>query len=231
MKPMAPLARVILILTSGLLLQAASGQTEPSQRSDKELKQEWQTTQIELKNFQVGCEKLDAAAKQSSNARREKIIDRVQELLSAAITRREDDLGLEHTIRRHGTMVAADDADIPEVGEPIVRRKHSRTFHDGEGPNAERLARLSRLEQIYVAGERIYRQAIAKEGDAYERYVDLIEEARSIFEVEAQAVEAEIANRDKADRETLEHMRAQYHENDAEQTGQAPADTTEDQRK
>lgn len=25
---------------------------------------------------------------------------------------------------------------IPEVGEPVVRRKHSQTFHQGEGPNA-----------------------------------------------------------------------------------------------
>jgi hypothetical protein len=151
----------------------AQAEDEMKQFTTKELQAHLRKTEKELKNLKDLEKKLTAAARQSSNSAREKVINKIDDQMAECILRREDDLGQEHTIKRHGDMVTSGTTGAAEVGAPVgTRRGKKSSLMYKEGIAGMRLRQLARLQGLYVSANHNMRQAIEKQGDSLERYAD-----------------------------------------------------------
>jgi len=182
----------LLVATVGLAESEVAGLT------DRELKAEKRLVDSEYKSFRDLEKKLISAGRQSNSASRKKIIERIDELMRVIVLRREDILGVEHTIIKHGETVKAGTTKSAEAGTPVAGKKSRRQMKHGVSPHSEAFLRLSRMQTIIISGRTIYRQAVEKQGDALDRFQGGVEVFGGLLELEHQMVNQELETRQKS---------------------------------
>jgi hypothetical protein len=183
---------LVVILASSLAL-AEEFQT----RSTKDIKKDLKQTERELKSFQDLQRQLKSSGKDSSNSKRQKVIGKLREEMADCIIRREDILGQEHTIKMHGETVTSGTTKEAEAGAPVgtSSAKQAKNLNAKEGPNANRLRHLSRLQSIFVSAAKSERPAIEKQNDAFERYSDKMRRFEEELVRDRDALAAELDDR------------------------------------
>ena len=104
--------------TAVLVLGAAIAGAEYEDRTTGDLKAELRTVQRELETFRDYETRLARSERQSSNTARASLIDDLQQHMIDIVLRREDALGVEHTIIRHGQPPTGP-TSAAEVGTPM----------------------------------------------------------------------------------------------------------------
>lgn len=186
------LLALAVVVTAGL---AAAQDAMP--RSTQDLKKDLNETEKELKSFQDLRRQLKSSGKDSSNSKRGKVIGKLREQMADCIFRREEILGQEHTIRMHGETVTSGTTKEAEAGAPVgtSSAKQVKNLNAMEGPNADRLRSLTRLQSLFVSAAKSERQAIEKQNDAFERYSDKMRRFEEELVKDRNALAAELEAR------------------------------------
>ncbi len=102
--------------------------------------------------------------------------------MGSCILRREDDLGQEHTIKKHGETVTAGTTSAAEVGSPVGTSTAKTSLQYKEGIAGLRLRQLSRMQSIFVSAKTNLQPAIEKQGDSLDRYQTKVRQFREELE-------------------------------------------------
>lgn len=195
------ITRVCCALILALLVTAGTAVAEEFKtRSTQELKRDLDKTERELKKMADLNRSLGYSEKSSSNSKRQKVIGDLRQLMADCIIRREDILGQEHTIKMHGETVTSGTTKEAEAGAPVgtSSAKQAKNLNTMDGPNANRLRLLSRLQSLFVSAAKSERAAIEKQGDAFERYSDKMARFEEQLTRDRDALAAELEARTQA---------------------------------
>jgi hypothetical protein len=184
---------ICFTVTAGAVANAQS--EDLKEFSTRDLERALKETNKELKTFRNLEKKFDSAARQSSNTARKSAINDIQDHMGKCILRREDNLGLEHTIKMHGGHVVAGTTDAADVGAPVGTSRAKRSLDYVEGIEGYLLRQLSRLQSIFIAAMNNKQPAIEKQGDSLERYAGFTRRFREELERNVMILEGELANR------------------------------------
>lgn len=186
---------IALVVTTGLAVAE-----EFQNRGTQDLKRDLDRTEKELKKMADLNRSLGYSEKDSSNSKRQKVIGDLREHMANCIIRREDILGQEHTIKMHGETVTSGTTKEAEAGSPVgtSRAKQAKNLNNMDGPNADRLRLLSRLQSLFVSAAKSERPAIEKQGDAFTRYSEKMARFEQELTRDRDALAAELDERTKA---------------------------------
>jgi len=195
-----PGGRILLAVACAALLAGVARAQDPQPRTTTELRRDLKETEREIKTIQDLQRKLTSAGRESSNTARHSAVDELREHMGDCIVRREDALGMEHTIKMHGQAVKGGTTEAAEVGAPVgtSRSKQVKNLTMNDGPNADRLRRLSMLQSLYVSAVKIERSAVEKQGDAYDSYLAKVARFEKELVAGRDALAAELAEREPA---------------------------------
>jgi hypothetical protein len=115
--------------------------------------------------------------------------------MGSCILRREDDLGQDHTIKKHGEEVTSGTTSAAEVGAPVGTSRAKTSLNYKEGIAGLRLRQLSRMQSIYVSAKHNKQPAIEKQGEALDRYMNQVRRFREELETSVSILEAELEKR------------------------------------
>jgi hypothetical protein len=186
-----------------ICLTALAGIPADSQANDlkefktKDLEKHFRKTDKELQTMKKMEKKLESAGRQSSNTARKSAVNNIQDHMGSCILRREDDLGQDHTIKKHGEHVTAGTTSAAEVGAPVGTSSAKTSLQYKEGLAGWRLRQLSKMQSIFVAAQTNMQPAIEKQGDSMERYTNKCRQFREELEKSHQVLTAELENRAK----------------------------------
>lgn len=148
----------------------------------RELEGHLRKTDKELKTMKNLEKKLESAARKSSNSDRKTAINKIQDHMGSCILRREDDLGQEHTIKKHGETVTAGTTSAAEAGAPVGTSRAKTSLQYKEGIAGLRLRQLSRMQSIFISAKTNLQPAIEKQGDSLDRYQTKVRQFREELE-------------------------------------------------
>ncbi|MFN2369814.1 MAG: hypothetical protein ABR506_01525 [Candidatus Krumholzibacteriia bacterium] len=184
------LAAVLLVL-----VPFAAGATDTWQElPEADLRAELDRVARELQTFRDLEADLANSERASSNAGRAAVIDELQQHMIDVVLRREDMLGVEHTIIRHGEPVSGLSA-AAEVGTPNAGKETRRRMELGTSDKSEAFLRLAWMQQQVVGGERLYRLAMEKQAGAFAHYTNNVREFGKPLQQEFDGITAELARR------------------------------------
>ena len=166
--------------------------------STRDLEKALSKTKKELKTFVSLEKKLDSAGKQSSNTARKSVLTDIQDHMAKCITRREDDLGQEHTIKMHGEYVTEGTTSAAEVGAPVGTSRAKTSLLYVEGIEGYRLRQLSLMQSLFVATAQNLQPAIDRQGESLDRFASFTRRFREELERNQMILEGELKKRDQA---------------------------------
>ncbi len=191
---------IVVMLAAVLALPAVAAAADPSplaDLSDSNLRTALRRTERDLETYHRLAEELDQSEKASSNSARATVIDALQEDLIAMVLHREDALGVEHTIIRHGQPPTGP-TSAAKVGDPNANKETRRRIRKGTSDKPDAFLRLVRMQQAALAGERLYRLAVERQPGAFAAYRDAVHEFGSALQEERDELAAEVERRDSA---------------------------------
>ncbi|HPF69635.1 MAG TPA: hypothetical protein PLQ13_03100 [Candidatus Krumholzibacteria bacterium] len=165
--------------------------------TDDELKAELRQVERELGRFDDLQGRLERSARKSNNTERAKAVDAMQQHMIDCVVRREEIVGQEHTIIRHGQQVGGL-TDAADVGSPNANKESRRRMRKGTSTKSDAFLRLAWMQQQVMGGERIAQPAIERQPGAFENYTDLVNSFGGALREEQDGLIAEMAKRDKA---------------------------------
>jgi len=170
-----------------LLIGTAAQADEDLSKSERELKQ--------MKDLQ---RKMKSAGRESSNSTRQKLSETLRGHMVDCIIRREDDLGMEHTIKKHGETTTSGTTDAAKAGAPVgtSSSKQAKNLNLMDGPNADRLRQMSRMQSIFVSTQKIARPAIEKQGDSFDRYMEKLGKFEQQLQLWTNDLQVELESRE-----------------------------------
>lgn len=184
-----------LSIAGAALVQAEEDLLE--KYSTKDLNFYMKKTYQELKKMKDLEKKLVSAGRQSSNSGRKSVINDIQDHMGECILRREDSLGQDHTIQRHGGhMVSSGTTDAAEVGAPVGTSRAKTSLNYVEGIEGYRLRQLSMMQSLFVAAAQNQQSAIDKQGDSLDRYSSYTRRFREELERSYNFLISELEKRD-----------------------------------
>lgn len=185
---------------AALLAGSVALASETNPRPTKELRKDLQQTERELKKITDLKRQFTSAGRESSNSKRQKLVEQLREHMGECIIRREDALGMEHTIKMHGQAVKGGTTEAAEVGAPVgtSRSKQMKNLNAMDGPNADRLRQLAAMQSLYVSATKLERSAVEKQGEAYDAYLAKVDRFEKELEVGLRALAAELEEREPA---------------------------------
>ncbi|MCP4572958.1 MAG: hypothetical protein GY838_11445 [bacterium] len=185
----------VLATLLGLLAVPALGQ-DLSERSDRQLQLDLREVERDIRDLERYATKLQRAGRSSSNADRNSAVEKILDHMTDILHDREDQVGQEHTIIRHGSMVKSGLTDAAEVGTPIGRKETRRRLKRGTEENLSgEVMRLVRMRAAVVSAGLLERTAIEKQADSFERFQRLAREFGTVLEEEAQLIRVEMDHR------------------------------------
>lgn len=184
------------VWATGMILAAGAALAEYEDRATGDLQAEVRTCERELATFRDYEARLARAERQSSNTARASVIDGLQQHMIDVVLRREDALGVEHTVIRHGQPPTGP-TSAAEVGTPMSNKETRRRMSRGTSTKSPAFLRLSRLQGQVVSGERIYRQAVEKQNGAFATYTAIVADFGAVLESELQGLRNELARREQ----------------------------------
>ena len=184
---------ICLSITGGIAVEAVADELEDFQTRD--LENHLRKTSKELKTMKNLEKKLQSASKQSSNTARKSAINNLQDHMVQCILRREDDLGQDHTIKKHGEEVTTGTTSAAEVGAPVGTSVAKTSLNYKEGIAGLRLRQLSRMQSIFVSTKHNQQPAIEKQGDSLDRYSNQVRKFREELETSVSILESELEKR------------------------------------
>ena len=188
--------RKTAVCAAGLLLAATAALAEYADRSTSALQSELRNVERELATFRDYETKLQRSERQSSNTARASVIDALQQHMIDIVLRREDALGVEHTIIRHG-QPPSDPTAAAEVGTPMSNKETRRRMSKGTSDKSSAFLRMSRMQGQVVSGERIYRQAVEKQDGAFATYTAIVADFGKVLDNEHRGLLAELERREQ----------------------------------
>jgi hypothetical protein len=194
-----------LTLLATTLVQAAD---DAKPRSTTELKSDLRKSEQELKKMQDLQRKMKSAGRESSNSTRQKLSESLREHMVNCILRREDDLGMEHTIMKHGETTTSGTTSAAEAGAPVgtSSSKQTKNLYNMDGPNADRMRQMSRMQSIYVSTQKSVRSAVEKQSDAFDRYMGDLVGFEGQLQLWASDLQTDLDSREEADRKAKEDI-------------------------
>ena len=200
--------RMLLVVACLPLLAATLAQAadDAKPRSTNELQRDLRNSEQELKKMQDLQRKMKSAGRESSNSTRQKLAEDLRLHMVDCILRREDDLGMEHTIKRHGETTTSGTTDVAEVGAPVgtSSAKQVKNLQIMEGPNADRMRQMSRMQSIFVSTQKIKRSAVEKQGDSFDMYMDKLARYEGQLQLWANDLQNELDARAEAAKKAQE---------------------------
>ena len=181
----------LLVLILIAMVSAVSWGAPGPERTTNEIEKDLRATQGEIKKFKDLHSKLESAGRQSSNAARQKVIQKLQDFMGECVQRREGDLGEDITIKQHGKMVQSGTTDAALYGKSDPNKKTDQS----EVVNSDRLRQLSGMKSIYVGAKNNSRPAIERQGEAFDRYTETIGKFGQQLEWGANAMTRELEKR------------------------------------
>lgn len=176
---MRRIAPILVLAALALAAAAFAAADEPagewSDKSDADLQRELRRVERELDHFRELERDLERSARVSNNTARARVIDDLQQMMIDAVVRREEILGMEHTIIRHGQPPTGP-TSAAEVGTPNANKETRRRMRKGTSTKPDAFLRLAWMQQQVMGGERIYRPAIERQPGAFEQYTGLVKE-------------------------------------------------------
>jgi len=190
---------LIRILFIGVLLLVFCGAapTPVEELSDRSFTTAYRDLERELKKFDDLDRKLGRSADKSSNSDRRRVIEKMQQHMIDIVLRREDSFGLEHTIIRHGQPVG-DTTAAAEVGTANANKKSRDKMAMGTSHHSPAFQRLARMQQLIVAGERIFQHAVEKQSGAFESYQNTVNSFGQVLDTEWNIFSNEAQRRSEA---------------------------------
>ena len=195
------------VCAAGLLLAATTAAAEYADRATSDLQAEQRRVEGELATFRDLETKLARSERQSSNTARAAVVDGLQQHMIDIVLRREDALGVEHTIIRHGQPPSEPTA-AAEVGTPMADKETRRRMSKGTSDKSAAFLRMSRMQGQVVSGERISRQAIEKQEGAFATYTAIVADFGNVLESERRGLQAELDRRAAAARAAADTVSA-----------------------
>jgi len=191
-----------LALVTATLVQAQDAKP----RSTNDLKSDLRNSEHELKKMQDLQRKMKSAGRESSNSTRQKLSEQLREHMVECILRREDDLGMEHTIKRHGETTTSGTTSAAEAGAPVgtSSSKQAKNLYNMDGPNADRMRQMSRMQSIYVSTQKSVRSAVEKQSDAFDRYMGDLVGFEGQLQLWVSDLQTELDTRAEADKKAQE---------------------------
>ena len=184
-----------LSIAGATLVQAQEDLLE--KYSTKDLNFYMKKTYQELKKMQDLEKKLVSAGRQSSNSGRKSVITDIQDLMGECILRREDSLGQDHTIQRHGGhLVSSGTTDVAEVGAPVGTSRAKTSLNYVEGIQGYRLRQLSMMQSLFVAAAQNKQSAIDKQNHIVNRNTSSTRRFREELEQAYNFLISELEKRD-----------------------------------
>lgn len=184
---------ICLTVTAGIAAQSVADELEDFKTRD--LENHLRKTSKELKTMKNLEKKLESASRQSSNTARKTAINNLQDHMGQCILRREDDLGQDHTIKKHGENVTSGTTSAAEVGAPVGTSRAKTSLNFKEGIAGMRLRQLSRMQSIFVSAKHNQQPAIERQGDSLDRYSNQVRKFREELETSVNILEAELGKR------------------------------------
>ena len=202
---------ICLSVTAGIAVESLADDLK--EFTTRELEDALRKTGKELKTMKNLEKKLESAARQSANTDRKTAINNLQEHMGSCILRREDDLGQDHTIKKHGEMVTSGTTAAAEVGTPVGTSRAKTSLNFKEGIAGLRLRQLSRMQSIYVSAKHNKQPAIERQGDSLGRYTTQVRKFREELEGSKSILEAELEKRAQEKELKKEQMEKQHEKN------------------
>ena len=186
-----------------LLIGTAAQAAEPKPRSTSELRSDLRESERELKQMKDLQRKMKSAGRESSNSTRQKLSETLRGHMVDCIIRREDDLGMEHTIKKHGETTTSGTTDAAKAGAPVgtSSSKQAKNLNLMDGPNADRLRQMSRMQSIFVSTQKIARPAIEKQGDSFDSYMEKLGKFEQQLQLWTNDLQVELESRETPKKE------------------------------
>ncbi len=153
--------------------QSGSG-TSLSNSEISDLKNMLNRDQRELRDFQGLIRDLESAAKESSGARRQKTIDKLQEAMAREIIQAEENLNKDYFLRIHGEVSKRDaSSSVPQGTSAVFTPEHQR---------------LTYMQSIYRVCSRGTRRAVNKESQGVENYLQKVKDFAVLMQTDIQRI-------------------------------------------
>lgn len=180
------MSKSVMILACALLCLGTTALADDlGKTSDRDLERGLDKVSRELREHDSLLRKLATSSRSSSNAGRRSSIANILDTMVDVIIDRENVLGEEHTIKRHGAEVQTGLTDAAEVGTPMANKKTRRRIRKGEAEELpDALRRLSRMQTIVVSARRIEVPAVDNQGDSFHQMQGLCVEFGEILRTE-----------------------------------------------
>jgi hypothetical protein len=192
--------KTVLILACALTCLGATAPAEDmSGVSDRDLARGSEKLAREIRDMDALLRKLESSGRSSSNAGRRSAIEGILDAMVQIVYDREEVLGEEHTIKRHGDEVQTGLTDAAEVGTPMATKKTRRRIRKGEAEELpDALRRLTRMQTIVVSARRIEVPAVDRQGETFEQLQGMCREFGEILRTEQAVIVNEQLRRQEA---------------------------------
>jgi hypothetical protein len=190
--------RPLVLPVTGLLLVAfcagfaAAGDDDAplSPREIRDLEREIQHKERQLGDFESLMRKLKSAGRQTSHSPARSAVDETEKLMAEVILYEERKLGDDYVIKQHGEETeTVHSKELTESRGVRTRNRRSFTVPAGTPPE---YVRMVRLQEIYVSCQTLAEHAVARTGDAPERYGNLVREFADVMRADLAALQAKL---------------------------------------
>ena len=166
---------------------------DPAELSTKEvnaLEREIRTKERRLQQFDSAISKLRTAGRQSSHSGARKAVEDTAELMREVISYEERKLGEDYRITQRGEEVETVHTD--DLTDARGVRTKSRRRHTLPPDTPPEYLRLVRLQDIYYTCQTLQEHAIARTGEAPQRYGDVVLEFADIMRTDLDELKAKL---------------------------------------
>lgn len=192
--PRRAIVAILAALVAAAFCLPAHAQTDTadplSTRDLNALKREIQQKERQLKTFESALRKLKAAARQTSNSAARSAAERTESVMREVIRYEEQKLGEDSLIKQHGQDVAT--VPTNELTEGNAVRTRNRRRYELPPDTPPEYIRLVRLQDIYATCQTLKEHAIARSGEAPERYGNLTREFADLMREDLAALQAKL---------------------------------------
>ena len=154
------------------------------------LEREIQTKERRLRKFDSAISKLRTAGRQSSHSSARKAVEDTEKLMREVISYEEQKLGEEYRITQRGEEVET--VHTNDLTDARGVRTQSRRRHTLPPDTPPEYLRLVRLQDIYYTCQTLQEHAIARTGEAPERYASVILEFADIMRTDLAELKAKL---------------------------------------
>ena len=184
------------VLALCLIIGLSAGQSFADDRELRDAievaKKQLKTEERELREFKSLISELERFAKESSNANRRRVINRMQDMMVDEILAVEGRVSKVHKIQQHGVdpkdkdrQASAKDSKNTLPGEAKGYKNDWTTGGDGGKPS---LSRLTHMQSIYRVCSRAREPAINKHERAVPAYIQRVHEFARLWETEMRSL-------------------------------------------